>query len=228
MLIIGHRGAAGLAPENTLESLEAGYEAGADMLEIDIRLTRDKVLVMVHDAHTYRTHKKLSLISRRTYSQLLDITNGDIVRLDEVLDMYFGRVMLNIEIKNKGTGEALVKLLTKHYISSPSDWQKLIISGFWPLELLKVRKLSEDAQLSLIQAENPFAFIAYQKALRLTAVGFYWRNTNKLAVEIAKRLDLFTYVYTVNSAKSIPKLEAKGIDGVVTDYPDKIYAALNS
>jgi glycerophosphoryl diester phosphodiesterase len=228
MMIIGHRGAAGLAPENTLEALEAGYDAGADMLELDIRLTRDKVLVMVHDAHTYRTHKKLSIISRRTYAQLLDLTNGDLVRLDEVLDMYFGRVLLNIEIKNIGTGEALVTLLTKHYIASPEDWQKLIISGFWPLELLKVRKLSKDAQISLIQAENPFAFIAYQKSLKLTAVGFYWRNTNKLALDIAKKLDLFTYAYTVNSPKALAKLESKGIDGVVTDYPDKIYAALNS
>lgn len=227
MLIIGHRGAAGLAPENTLEALEAGYEAGADMLEIDVRLTRDKVLVMVHDAHTYRTHKKLSLISRRTYAQLLDITNGDIVRLDEVLDVYFGRTMLNIELKNAGTGEALIKLLTTHYIATPSDWQKLIISSVWPLELLKVRKRSSAAQIALIHVENPFAFIAYQKALNLTAVGFYWRNTNKLAIEIAKKLGLFTYVYTVNSPKSLPKLQDKGIDGVVTDYPDKMYAALN-
>lgn len=106
-MIIGHRGAAWSGSENTLkEALEAGYDAGADMLELDIRLTRDKVLVMVHDAHTYRTHKKLSIISRRTYAQLLDLTNGDLVQLDEVLDMYFGRVLLNIEIKNIGTGRS--------------------------------------------------------------------------------------------------------------------------
>ena len=55
MLIIGHRGAAGLAPENTMEAFRAGFEAGADMMELDVRLTADKRLVVIHDALLLRT-----------------------------------------------------------------------------------------------------------------------------------------------------------------------------
>ena len=66
MLIIGHRGAAGLARENSLEALRAGLEAGADILEFDVRLTKDKIPVVVHDFHTLRTHRDPSIISRLT------------------------------------------------------------------------------------------------------------------------------------------------------------------
>ena len=66
MLVIGHRGAAGLAPENTIEALRAGVKAGADMLEFDIRLTKDNITVLVHDFLTLRTHRQTSIISRST------------------------------------------------------------------------------------------------------------------------------------------------------------------
>lgn len=225
MLIIGHRGASGLAPENTLESLEAGVESGADMLEFDVRLTKDKVLVLVHDFHTYRTHKKLSLISRTNYAKLIDITNGDIVRLEEVLDIYFGKIMLNIELKSKGSGKELVKLLKKHYITNTDDWQKLLISSFKAIELTSVRKHASHAQLAMLHSENPFTFVAVDKLIKLSAVGFHKYYTNTLALEIAKKAGIFAYVYTVDSPASAKKYLAMGIEGIVTDRPDVIAAA---
>jgi len=225
MLIIGHRGASGLAPENTLESLEAGLNAGADMLEFDVRLTKDKVLVLIHDFHTYRTHKKLNLISRTSYAKLLDVTSGDVVRLEEVLDIYFGKVMLNIELKSKGSGKELIKLLKKHYISSPDDWQKILISSFKTIELTSVRKHASHAQLALLHSENPFTFIAVDKLIKLSAVGFHKYYTNKLALEIAKKAGIFSYVYTVDSIQPAKKYQAMGIEGIVTDRPDLLSAA---
>ena len=225
MLIIGHRGASGLAPENTLEALEAGVEAGADMLEFDVRLTKDNVLVLVHDFHTYRTHKKLTLIRRTTYAKLLDVTNGDIVRLEEVLDRYFGNIMLNIELKSKGSGKELVKLLKKHYIADMDDWQKILISSFKTTELSAVRKLALHAQLALLHSENPFTFVAVDKLLKLSAVGFHKYYTNKLALEIAKKAGIFCYVYTVDNPISAKKYLPLGIEGIVTDRPDILIAA---
>lgn len=220
MLVIGHRGAAGLAPENTLESLEAGAAAGADMLEFDVRLTKDKVLVLVHDFHTYRTHKKLNLISRTSYNKLLDVTNGDVVRLEEVLDIYFGKIMLNIELKSKGSGKELIKLLKKHYISNPDDWQKFLISSFKATELTSVRKHAPLAQLAMLHSENPFTFVAVDKLIKLSAVGFHKYYTNKLALEIAKKAGIFCYVYTIDSVGSAKQYTEIGIEGIVTDRPD--------
>lgn len=221
MMIIGHRGAAGLAPENTLEALEAGYEAGADMLEFDIRMTKDKVLVLIHDSSLLRTHGKLSFISRVTYTQLLDKSNGDVTRLEEVLDRYFGKIMLCIELKGRGTGKELVKLLNKLYLFDAEDWQKILIASFKSIELTAVRKLSSHAQLAQLHRENPFTFVATNRALNLSAVGFHRHYANRLAVEIAKKSDLFPYIYTLDRPELLSTYEKIGIEGIVTNFPDR-------
>lgn len=227
MLIIGHRGAAGLAPENTIESIQAAYEAGADMIEFDVRLTRDNRLVAIHDARLVRTHGHKDAVARLTYRQLRALTKDKPVPLvAEVLDDYFGRVLLNIELKSRGSAERLIRLLKKKYITKTADWDNFIISSFKATELMRVRRLARHANLALLHDQNPFIFIAYHRFIKLTAVGFHRLHLNAFATEIAKRAGLFTYTYTVNRPGAIHHLAKEGIDGVVTNYPDKFIAAL--
>lgn len=220
MLIIGHRGAARIAPENTLESLQAGFEAGADMLEFDVRLTRDNVLVVIHDANLLRTHHKLSFVHSQTYKELVS-TAGEqpITRLDEVLDSLFGKIILNIELKSRGTGRAVAELLKAKYIKKSRDWDAVIFSSFKGRELWAARRAAKACNLALLHSENPFLFIAYHRTLRLTAVGFHRLYLNPLALEIAKRSGLFIYTYTVNRPEALKLLAHSGVDGVVTDDP---------
>lgn len=227
MLIIGHRGAAGLAPENTMECMQAAYEAGADMLEFDVRLTRDNRLVVIHDAKLKRTHGFKDAVSRLTYKQLAELTKDKPVPLlAEVLDNYFGKILLNIELKSRGSAERVIRLLKKQHITKASDWDNLIISSFKATELMRVRRLARHANLALLHDQNPFIFIAYHRFIKLTAVGFHRLHLNNFATEIAKRAGLFTYVYTVNRPGAMRHLCDQGIDGVVTNYPDKFIAAL--
>jgi len=222
MLVIGHRGAAGLAPENTLEALHAGMEAGADMLEFDVRLTKDKIPILIHDFHALRTHKSASIISRHTFADLQKHTETPLVKLTDVLDEFFGKILLNIELKGRGTGKVVARILKKHYIKKPRDWDNLLISSYRASELWSIRRASPEANLALLHSENPFIFIAYQRKLQLTAVGFHRLYLNPFALEIAKRAGLFLYAYTVNRPGSSLVLGREGIDGVVTDRPDVI------
>lgn len=229
MLVIGHRGAAGLAPENTLEALRAGVEAGADMLEFDVRLTKDDILVIHHDFHTLRTHKSASLVSRSELKNLqkLDATRP-LITLEEVLDEFFGKVLLNIELKSRGSGKATTEFLKKHFIKKPSDWDYVLFSSFSGSELVAARKVSKKANLALLHHENPFLFLAYHWRIQLTAVGFHRLYVNQLALEIAKKAKLFTYAYTVNRPQTAHRLAEEGVDAVVTDYPDRILAKANN
>ncbi len=223
MLVIGHRGAAGLAPENTLKALRAGFDAGADILEFDIRLTKDKIPVLVHDFHTLRTHHDTSIISRSTLEELLKRTEKQpIVLLTDVLDEFFGKILLNIELKGRGSGEAVAELLKKRYIKRKSDWDNILFSSFKGSELIAIRKVSDKANLALLHSENPFIFIAYHRRLNLTAVGFHRLYINPFALEIARRAGLFTYAYTVNRSQSALLLAQQGIDGIVTNFPNTI------
>jgi glycerophosphoryl diester phosphodiesterase len=225
MLIIGHRGAAGVAPENSLEALRAGVEAGADMLEFDIHLTYDRVPVLIHDNSLRRTHKKRFYIHSTTLAELQEATadtESPIVTLEEVLDEFFGKVLLNIEVKQRGTAKEIIALLNRKYIKKKSDWDLFVFSSFLAIELRALRKLAPDANLWLLHNRNPFIFIAYARLIKLDGVGFHRLYINDLALEIAKQAKLFTYAYTVNRPDAAVLLSRKGLDGVVTDYPDKI------
>ena len=215
MLVIGHRGAAGLAPENTLESLQAGYDADADMLEFDIRLTSDNIPVLSHDA---RLHKRK--VSSSTLAELKKA--GNVVTLDAVLDEFFGRILLNLEYKPAAGIDVVYKLIARKYVKKPEDWNNLLFSSFHVLPLLRLRKLSPDVNLALLHSVNPFSFVTYQRKLQLAAVGWHRLHVNRLAIEIAQKSDIFSYVYTVNRPQAARILERRGIDGIVTDYPDKL------
>lgn len=228
MLVMGHRGAAGLAKENTLDAMRAGQQAGADILEFDVRLTKDKIPVLTHDFHTLRTHHDTSIISRSTLAELQERTKGQpIVPLAKVLDTYFGKIILNIEIKGRGTGKVVAELLLKKYIKRAHDWDNFMFSSFRGSELATIRKICPEANLALLHSENPFIFIAYHRRLHLTAVGFHRLYINRFALEIAKRSGLFTYAYTVNRPHTALMLAQQGLDGVVSDRPDIILREIN-
>lgn len=229
MLIIGHRGAGGLAPENTLASIRAGFDAGADIIEIDVRITRDGVPVVIHDSNLARTHHIPASISSMTLAELKSRTRSGIKvpTLESVMDRYFGHILLMIEIKNSRSGHTVAEFIKGKYISKPSDWDNVIFSSFKSSELSDIRKISKRINLALVHHNNPFLFIAYHRKLSLAAVGFHRLHTNKLAFEIAKKIGLFTFVYTVDRRSAALMWAQMGYDGLITDYPDKIQQELN-
>lgn len=227
MLIIGHRGAAGIAPENTIEAMRAGVESDVDILEFDVRLTRDGIPVVAHDARLLRTHRRLSAVSKLTYEELVEKTKDrPVTKLETILDEFFGIVMLNIELKSRGSGEAVLRLLEKRYVKRVADWDNVFISSFKGMELMKLRRKNKRVQLALLHSENPFIFVAYHRYIKFCAVGFHRLYLNRVALEIAKRAGLFIYVYTVDRAGAVPLLEQQGINGIVTNHPDRMRAAI--
>lgn len=229
MLIIGHRGAAGVAPENSLEALRAGVDAGADMLEFDVHLTSDRIPVLIHDNNLRRTHKKRLFVHGASLAELQAATaetDSPIVTLEEVFDEFFGQTLMNIELKHRGSAKDIVAFIEQKYIKRTADWDNFVFSSFLGTELRAVRKVAPHAHLWLLHNRNPFIFIAYARLIQLDGVGFHRLYINDLALEIAKKTKLFTYAYTVNRPRTAILLNQKGLDGVVTDYPSKVLAEL--
>lgn len=220
MLIIGHRGAAGLAHENTLESLQAGIDADVDMLEFDVRLTSDKVPILAHDTklHGHR-------ISQTRYSKLRKA--GRVTTLRDVLDKLFGKIYLNLEFKPVNGVDVVFELIKNEYIKSPDDWNNLLVSSFHASVLMRLRQRSRHINLSFLHSINPFSFMIYNRKLHLSAAGWHRLHYNKLSIQLAKKMDIFTYVYTVNRPETALLFNRRKVDGVVTDYPDRIIKALN-
>jgi len=227
MLVIGHRGTAGIAPENSIEAFQAGLAAGADILQIDVRLTKDKIPVVIHDFHILRTHHHISMISQLTFDELQARTKDNPVpSLEKVLDTFFGVTVLNIDLKGRHTGKVVTELLKSKYITKKKDWDSILLSSSRGNELSNARRASSHANLALLQSLNPYLFVAYHRKLRLTAVGFHRLYVDRFALEIAKKAKLFIYVYTVNRPQTALRLIQEGIDGIVTDDPGTLLTYL--
>lgn len=224
MLIIGHRGGGGTERENTLSALRAGVSAGIDILHIDVHTTRDHVPILLHDASLYRTHKLELIVSSVDYQSLRAATKSKCPpTLSQVLDRYFGRILINIELRSRGSAKAVIALLENY--TDNNKWDALLFSSFHVTELAAIRRASKEANIALLQDSNPFAFITYHRFLHFAGVGFHRLHTNKLALEIAKRAGIFTYAYSVDRPKAALLLAKQGFDGVMTNYPERISTA---
>lgn len=221
MLIIGHRGSRGTIPENTVESLREAIRVGADILEFDVRLTKDKQPILAHDLHMIKTHRKLDYYRRHDLAELKRRTKDSkypATTLEEALKVSYGRLVVNIEIKEATAIKPTLACVQK-YIKATEDWDNILFSSFSPLILRKLRKAAPKANLSLVHHRNPLVFMVWHRSLDLTAVGFHRLYLSSFAVSVAKELGLFTYVYTVNRPAAAKKMQARGLDGLVTDYP---------
>ena len=225
MLIIGHRGSQGTAQENTVASLQEAIDADADMIEFDVRLTRDRIPVLAHNLHLYGTQKReLILLRRYTLAELQERIKGNdhpLTTLDEALELCFGRIYLNIELKEVSAVEPTLAIIRQH-ARRTKEWDSLLLTSFKPLALRAIRRSAPHASIGLLHHRNPLAFIGWHRLLNFSAVGFHRLYITTIALEVAKRLGIFTYAYTVNRPEAAEKLARLGIDGVVTDYPRRL------
>lgn len=227
MLVIGHRGAKGNGLTNTLDAMRYAIAEGADGLEFDIRLTSDGVPVVIHDDTLLLTRGINRSVRTLTLRELNNLsTDKPIPTLKQVLDEFWGKTYLNIELKSRGSGNAVAALLMSSYVHNQHDWQNCLISSFKIRELRDTRRHTPHAQLALLHNRNPFTFLMYQRSLRFAGLGFHRLYTSLLAIAIARRLGIFTYAYTVNRPGGAQLLRDKKIDAVVTDYPRRIIDAL--
>ncbi len=228
MLVIGHRGARGLKPENTIAGLRKAVELGVDIVEFDIRLTKDRVPVLSHDPFMLRTHHDPRLLSMFTLEELRARTAGSefpITTLEAALKECAGKVITNIEVKQANVFPYALPIIEK-YIRRTSDWELFIFSSFSIRALTKIRAALPHAQLALLHRLNPLLFLQYKDKLNLIGVGFHRLHINSFVLALTSKLDLFTYVYTVNRPEAAIKLAERGVDAVVTDRPDLIIKAL--
>lgn len=225
MLIIGHRGSQGTAQENTTASLQEAMNADADMIEFDVRLTRDRIPVLAHNLHLYGTQKReLVFLRRYTLAELQKKTKGDnhpLTTLEDALDLCFGKIYLNVEIKEVSAVIPTMEILNR-YAKTSEQWDSLLITSFKPLALRAVRREAPHAAIGMLHHRNPLGFLGWHRLLNFSAVGFHRLYINTIALEAAKRLGIFTYAYTVNRVSAAENLARQGVDGVVTDYPRRM------
>ncbi len=232
--IVGHRGAAGLAPENTLASFEAALEAGCDRIEFDLRTTADGELVVFHDARLGRFVEGGDLqppIFRRHSSQLTALDVGAslgrpgcrVPLFGEVLDALAGRVALNPEVKGSGAEGLFAVRRTVAVLRERELFEKCILSSFHVPVLTEARCIADDLPRALIVGRKPSGD-PIEQAIELGCVALHahWSLADAGLLERCRDRDLAFRVFTVNEEADMIPLVELGLDGIVTDRPDRL------
>lgn len=231
---IAHRGAAGTRPELTRPAFERALEIGVDMIELDVHLTRDRQLVVLHDRELGRTVRGSGAVRERTLAELCALSAGDwfdppygdaqVLSLDDVLRLTEGRAELNVEIKSPApdwaaTATALIELLERRRRLAST-----IISSFDLGALHAVRAASSAARIGVLWHDRDLAPL-WPAAATLAAgsVHLQWGLADAAAVATAHALRLAVIVWTVNDPTAIVHLAQLGVDGIISDFPERLH-----
>lgn len=232
-LRIAHRGAAGTRPELTRPAFERALEIGVDLIELDVQLTRDRRLAVLHDRQLGRTVAGQGPVRERTLAELQGLDAGSwfdprwagatVPSLDEVLAWTAGRAELNVEIKSPqhdwvATAEALLALL-----SAAGRLPRTIISSFQMGALAEVQARSRAARLGVLwQTTDLDLMWAEAEALEAVSVHPLWSLVDEDLIAEARRQGRQVIVWTVNDADTMADLIALGVGGIISDFPERL------
>lgn len=223
-LCIGHRGARGHEPENTLRSIRRALELGANAIEIDV-WSVDGELVVIHDSRLDRTTNGRGLLRRKSFAYLRTLDAGlgeQIPTLREVCELVRGRAVLNVELKGPRTAGPVSELIRELVAKHSCRYADFLVSSFSRRELRAVTDPHIPIGLLLGRPSRLCWFNA--RRVRACAVNPALRYTTRAFIEEAHRRGLRVYVFTVNDPADIARLMAWGVDGIFTDFPERVAA----
>lgn len=196
VLRIGHRGAAGHEPENTLRSFLRAVQLKADITELGVHLCSSGELVVIHDDTVDRTTDGSGRVGEMTFGELraLDAGKGErIPILEEVFSALQGRIAVNVELKGRGTAEPVYELINGLILSRKWRHGSILVTSFdWGM-LEEIRSLSEKVRLGPLVHREPFKALRFAQEIKAFSVNPYHGLTDAGLVRDAHSLGLAVY-----------------------------------
>ena len=235
-LVISHRTQAGTMPENTLAGIDAALEAGVDAIEIDVRATSDGAVVLLHDETLERVTGDTRAVSTLTLAELREarlLPFGDsapqpIPSLAEVFERVAGRAIVVVEVKQAGIHDLVATEVRR---AAAADWTW--IWAFDPEVGRACRRALPEVPTSLLVAAGTLQRFGHadtpiELAVEAGFAGVSWHHTlvEPSTVARARRRGLATYCWTPNTPEEIGRVIEAGVDGVCSNFPDRVQAAL--
>lgn len=237
---IGHRGAAGHEPENTIRSFVKAIKLGADAIEFDVRLSADKKVVVIHDATVDRTTNGRGLVNNFSYEELRRFDAGKGEKIP-TLEQVFGilgkgnpwgwKPFFNIELKECGMEKEVLSLIERYHLID-----SVVISAFDMFEnepgdtsrwdnLFALKQSEPDLRIALLAERQETPGIAIYLAANLGkiyAINPSRKIVTQRMIENAHEKGVKIFVWTVNHPSEIVRIKALGVDGIFSDYPDRL------
>ncbi|MFD5733375.1 MULTISPECIES: glycerophosphodiester phosphodiesterase family protein [Streptomyces] len=215
-LTIGHRGMMGVEPENTLRSFVRAEHEGLDVIELDLHLSKDGSLVVMHDADVDRTTDGAGPISERTLAELRELDAGQGERIpvfEEVVEAV--KAPLQAEIKDVAAAQALAEVMRARDLTGRVD-----VISFHDEALAAIRTLLPGVRTALVASRYGADVVDRAQAVGATMVSLNIRRLTLELVERAHAAHLKVLGWTVNTHDQLRLARGLGLDGVVTDLPE--------
>jgi len=239
ILVIAHRGFSGNAPENTLTSFKKAMEVGSDVIELDVHLSKEGEVVVIHDDTLDRTTNGKGKVVDYTLRELKQFDAGlwfgnqfsgeRIPTLKEVLELARDRIRVNIELKRGDLGNYSVGDLANQALKEVQNMgmeEQVLFSSFDPSPLKRMREKNPRIQVALLYNKDwnspeeilegsSFSILACRKSV-----------LNSSNISKAHQKGIKVNVYTLNTEEEMEQFLKIGVDGIITDYPDRLIKVL--
>lgn len=225
VLRIGHRGAAGYEPENTLVSFKKALELNVDLVELDVQACKSGQLMVIHDLKVDRTTNGTGYVCQKTFNELriLDAgKNQTIPTLQEVLDMIDKKAKVNIEIKNEGLARSVFNVISEYVKQKGWSWDDFLVSSFNHYDLQEFSRLAPQIKTGTVIAGIPIGYGQCASNLKSFSLHPSKEFINQALVDDAHKRGLRVYAYTINELEDIQKVKSLGVDGIFSNFPDRI------
>jgi glycerophosphoryl diester phosphodiesterase len=225
VIIIGHRGASGYAPENTLTAFARAIECNVDMVECDVWKCASGELVVFHDAKLERLTDGYGSVSSKTLDELKKLVvlgYERIPTLTELFDFVDRRVKLYVELKGADIAHDVLQLI-EHYVEH-KQWQydDFLVASFDHIQLRTIKNINSAIPVAALIYGIPMQLGACAEDINAQVVCLDVEFINQRFVDDIHNRGMLVYVYTVNDRDDFTRLIDYGVDGVVTDYPGYI------
>jgi glycerophosphoryl diester phosphodiesterase len=225
MLKIGHRGAKGYEIENTVISFLKAVDMHVDGIELDVHLSSDNEVVVFHDDTVDRLTDGKGLIYAFTVPELKRLLiNGKekIPTLREVLELIDRKCFINIELKSYGVTETVINLIEEYVKNKNWKYQDFLVSSFDWNALQQVAFLNDKIPIGVLTETNLELALAFAKFIQAKSLHPHFHLLTKENTAQIQSKGLQVFPWTVNEKKDIEVIKSYNVNGIITDFPDRI------
>lgn len=225
MLKIAHRGAKAYEPENTLKAFQKALDLNADGIELDVHLSADGNIIVIHDETIDKMTNVKGFVNTLSLSELKRfLIDGqyEIPTLKEVFDLVNKKCLINIELKNADTLTKVVSLIDEYVSDKNWSYEHFIVSSFDWNALQEVHNLDSKIPIGVLAETNLDLAVAFAETIKAKAIHPYYHLLNEENTKAIQEKGFLVLPWTVNIEEDIQKIKSYKVDGIITDFPDKI------
>lgn len=224
MLKIGHRGAKGHVPENTLASFRKALDMGMDAVELDVHVCATGELVVIHDFTVDRTTSGSGEVHKMTLAELKHLVvegRYDIPTLAEVMTLCKDKCRVNIEMKGRHTALPVSEFVDR-LVKGGWSYEDIIVSSFQREELQIMSETNSSIHLGILTQASVTQAWEWAEEFKAKALHPHFSLLTESNVKKARQAGYKVYTWTVNEPEDIVRVKAYGVDGIITDYPERL------